>query len=124
MCHIASNRSLDSSFRGIVARQGGFTPKFIQGTVRKERGKFRKDLKKISSLDSQTFKEFLSSFRFDLNQRSLTELRDYIKGSLLDHRLGISEPNVFLELQLQISQNAQNSNEPISSDFFDRFLLL
>jgi len=121
-CRLLSNRSLDSNFRGIVTKQGGFTPKFIEGRIREERGKFWKDLNKICGLDNRSFKKFLSSFYFDLNQRDIVELRDYIKGSLLDHRLGISEPNVFLELQSQISQYAQNSNEPISSDFFNRFL--
>ncbi len=122
VCHLISNRSLDGSFKGIVARHGGFTPGFIRGTVRKERGAFRKDLKQICGLDSQSYEEFLNSFRFDLNQRSLAELEDYVKGSLLDHQLGISQPSVFLELQSQIDRHTQESREPISSSFFDHLL--
>lgn len=122
VCRLLSNRSLGSSFTRIVDRDGCFSPGFIRGAVRSERRIFRKDLMRICELDTQSFEEFLGGFRFDLNQRSLTELEDHVKGFLLDHRLGISNPAVFLELRSHISRHAQESSEPISSDFFDRLL--
>jgi len=121
-CHLLSNRSVDSTFTRIVDHRGCFTSQFIENKLYKEPRNFRAKLKEICNLEENEFRDFLASFRFDLNQRSLSEIEDLIKGSLLDHKLGIYEPSVFHELLDQIRKFSTERDDALTVSIFNRIL--
>ncbi len=64
----------------------------------------------------------MSSFRFDVGQLSLHETESFVRGNLQDHKLGISDQNVFYDLLSEVRQYATDRTEPITSELFDHFL--
>lgn len=121
-CHLLSNRSLDRSFLKLLDTRGSFTPDFVENRFHKEPRSFRQALKQVCALEESQFKDFLSSFEFNMNQRSLGETEDFVKGTLLDHKLGISEQSVFYDLMAEIRTYATVRTDPITCDLFDRVL--
>jgi hypothetical protein len=65
------------------------------------------------------FATFLRIFIFQLGQLSLTELRSYIEGQLLDHQLGISDRGVFHELKELVERHAIELHRPITKAVID-----
>ena len=121
-CHLLSNRSLDATFTRIVDQNGCFTSQFIERKIYKEPRRFRTKLKEICNLEENDFRQFLTSFCFDVNQWSILELEDLIKGSLLDHKLGICEPSVFHQLMDEIRNFSIERDDALTASIFSRIL--
>ncbi|MFC1588186.1 AAA family ATPase [Planctomycetota bacterium] len=121
-----SNRGRDSKLKDIIDSNGCFTQMFIEGRKRKESGDFYNNLKAIcasAGIDTDTqFQDFLSSFRFRLSQRTRPDLRDYIEGELLDHKLGISDRRVFHDLKELVEKHAIEIHDPITPKSLDAIL--
>lgn len=121
-CHLLSNRSLDATFGLIVDRDGYFTAEFMENRLYKQPRQFRSTIKEICNLEEDDLRHFLSCFHFDMNRPSLTALEGFIKGNLLDHRLGISEPAIYFELLNEIRDFSVDRHEPLTSVTLDRIL--
>jgi len=115
---LLSNKSRDSQLEQIIGADGRFTAEFVSGKQRKELKVFRDKLKTACAFSGAgadgEFEAFLNTFHFHLGQRSREELRGYLEGEVLDHKLGISDRAVFLQLMELVEQHAVDLHEPIT----------
>ncbi len=120
---LLSNRSRDSELEKVIGADGKFTPGFIAGTLRKKPKEFRDKLEKACAFvgpdADKHFQDFLQVFQFRLGQRRLDDLRGYLQGEVLDHKLGISDRTVFLELKELVERHAIDLHEPINRSHLD-----
>ena len=120
---ICSNRGLDASLVDLVNSDGKFKQEVIDNRKRKNAKIVRKKLFSATGLNTDDFSAFLSSFQFDVRRPVLSKLQQYIKATLLDSKLGISDNNLFHTLKDIIKDNAIFSREPITDNDFNDIVL-
>ena len=120
--HLRTNRTLDSALAQLVDANGHFDAKFQQGRYRKDKVQFRRALKDATSLSPQEFPQFLERFHFDVGHPSWKDLENHIQAVLLDHKLGISDRQVFAELKRVVERHAIELHSPITFDQVDSIL--
>ena len=120
--YLCSNRALDTTLVDLVTSDGVFTPEVIEDRRRRNAKQIRAALASSSGLDTDAFREFLTDFQFRVRQPTLTELEQYIRTTLLDQKLGLSDSMIFLDLKEYIKQNAISSREPITIESIDSLL--
>ncbi len=120
--YLCSNRALDTSLVDLLTHDGAFKTEVIEDRRRGNARQLRADLASASGLDTDAFREFLTDFQFRVRQPTLMELEQYIRTTLLDQKLGLSDSMIFLDLKEYIKQNAIFSREPITSESIDSLL--
>lgn len=120
--HLLTNRSLDAELAELITNEGYFLRKFIEGKQYKRSREIRQQLLTITQLSDTDFQEFLSYFQFQIMQRSLPDLIQYIQGNLLDHRLGISDRSIYYALKEIIKDFAINRRDALTRQNIDELL--
>jgi nucleoside-triphosphatase THEP1 len=120
--NLFTNRSLDVDLSKLINKDGNFLKKFIDGRQYMLPRQIRQKLLTISMLEDDDFKDFLSCFCFKIKQLDLNNLIEYIKGTLLDHYLGISEPSIYDSLIKLIKEFAIFRRDALTPKDIDEFI--
>lgn len=124
---LISNRGRDSSLEKIIGSDGRFATEFIAGKIRSAKI-FRQKLQQAFQFEGKDaekdFEEFLTAVQFCLGQRPLNELRAYLQGEILDHKLGISDPSVFYDLKQLVEHHAIDVHVPVVRGHLDQLFLV
>jgi len=120
--YLHTNRALDAELSKLITAEGHFSEQFIEGGKRKRSLVIRQELQTVTKLNDVDFKEFLSCFQFQTNQRNLDELKQYIQADLLDHQLGISDRSIYQDLKDMVEDFALNRHDALTPQLLGEFL--
>ena len=120
--YLHTNRALDAELSKLITAEGHFSEQFIEGRKRKRSLVIRQELQTVTKLNDVDFKEFLSCFQFQTNQRNLDELKQYIQADLLDHQLGISDRSIYQDLKDMVEDFAINRHDALTPQLLGEFL--
>ena len=117
--HLCSNRSPDAALADLLSPSGAFKPPVIDNRRRGAAKQLRARLHAATGLDDDSFRKFLADFRFSLRQPPLPDLEQHIRATLLDHKLGFSDPAVFFHLRDAVFRHAVHSHNALTPKSLD-----
>ncbi len=121
LCHLVSNRSVDSQI-SVLLKDGKFVDEFINDNKRKIAKELRNQLLATCSIEENEFREFLNSFKFELQFLPLEKLKEYITDTILGTKLGITNRAIYFDLLQIIKYYSEESSDPLTNKSLNELL--